>query len=150
MANVLPYNPKLNNESFKQFSGYPVRLKPGQKVNLYEKDGKVKYYTIVKEQSSSEDIKSIREELVTTKAQVQEREKKIVQLESDLVNLRTEQANLKKQVEAESVSDLKIEIEALRKQFGALKTRTTKTTTTKKTAAAKTTNKDLSKSGKNQ
>ena len=137
VANVLPYNPKLNNESFKQLSGHPVSLKPGQRVNLYEKDGKVKYYSIVKEDSRSEDIKSIREELVTTKAQVQEREQKIAALESELVNLRAEQADLKKQMEKEPVGDLKIEIEALKRQFDTLKTGTAKSTTTTKTATAK-------------
>jgi hypothetical protein len=133
VANVLPYNPKLNNESFKQLSGHPISLKPGQRVNLYEKDGKVKYYSVVKEDSRSEDIKSIREELVNTKTQVQEREQKIATLESELVKLRAEQATMKKQMEKQPEGDLKIEIEALKKQFDTLKAGTTKTTPTKTT-----------------
>ncbi len=133
VANVLPYNPKLSNESFKQLSGRPISLKPGQKVNLYEKDGKVKYYSVVKEESRSEDLKSIREELKTTKAQVEEREQKIAALESELVNLRAEQVTLKKQMDEEPAGNLKIEIEALKKQFDTLKTGTAKTTTKKAT-----------------
>ena len=48
-----------------------MRLKPGSKVNLYEKDGKVKYYSVVKDpkvSGPSEEVKSEVSELEERKA----------------------------------------------------------------------------------
>jgi 5-hydroxyisourate hydrolase-like protein (transthyretin family) len=51
VKDVLPYNPTLNSDSIKILTSAPIRVAPGQKVNLYQENGKVKYYTIVKDVS---------------------------------------------------------------------------------------------------
>lgn len=134
VANILPYDPKLNSDSLKQLSGYPVRLKPGQQVNLYEKDGKVRYYSVVKEPAGSEDLQSIRDQLNTTKAQVNEKDKKIEELQNELVTLRKEQETIRQQMDTDSVNNLKTEFEAMKKQLAVLSAGTkAESTTTKPT-----------------
>jgi len=46
---VRAYQPGLNAQSIADLKDFPLRLAPGSKVNLYEKDGKVRYYSVVKE-----------------------------------------------------------------------------------------------------
>lgn len=133
VANVLPYDPKLNSDSLKQFTGYPVSLKSGQKVNLYEKDGKVQYYTVVKAQVSTQDIQSIKDELNTTKAQVSEKDKTIAALQKQVLTLKKEQDLIRTQVGTDSINNLKIELEAMKKQLANISPRTTKTNLTKTT-----------------
>ncbi len=49
VSEVRVYQPGLNTKSITDLKDFPLRLAPGSKVNLYEKDGKVKYYSVVKE-----------------------------------------------------------------------------------------------------
>ncbi|MBN9385047.1 MAG: hypothetical protein J0H74_30105 [Chitinophagaceae bacterium] len=46
---VVPYQPGLNSTSLQNITSMPLNLKAGQAVRLYEENGKVKYYSIVKE-----------------------------------------------------------------------------------------------------
>ncbi|MEO6672202.1 MAG: hypothetical protein ABIN93_02120 [Ginsengibacter sp.] len=59
---VLPYSPQLNKESLINLGSAPPRLKEGQKINLYEENGKVRYYSIVKENVSTADLTTITKE----------------------------------------------------------------------------------------
>ena len=49
VTEVLPYNPALDKGSIKDLTAMPASIKPGEKVRLYEENGKVRYYTIVKD-----------------------------------------------------------------------------------------------------
>jgi len=46
---VVPYQPGLNSASLQNITSMPLKLKAGQEVRLYEENGKVKYYSVVKE-----------------------------------------------------------------------------------------------------
>lgn len=45
---VVPYQPGLNKASLQNITSLPLTLKAGEEVRLYEEDGKVKYYSVVK------------------------------------------------------------------------------------------------------
>lgn len=46
---VVPYQPGLNKTSLQNITSLPLSLKPGQEVRLYEENGTVKYYSVVKD-----------------------------------------------------------------------------------------------------
>lgn len=48
VVDVKAYDPKLDTNSLQAITAFPLRLKPDDKVVLYEKDGKVQYYSVVK------------------------------------------------------------------------------------------------------
>jgi hypothetical protein len=50
---VLPYNPQLNSDSFKILTSAPIKVAAGQKVNLYQENGKVMYYSVVTDQTQA-------------------------------------------------------------------------------------------------
>lgn len=56
---VLPYDPKLNKASLVNLGAAPPRLKEGQKINLYEENGKVRYYSVVQETTANSDFADI-------------------------------------------------------------------------------------------
>ena len=46
---VKPYQPGVNVKSIADVAAFPMRLKAGQKVDLYEENGRVRYYSVVRE-----------------------------------------------------------------------------------------------------
>lgn len=102
---VLPYNPKINNESFKNIKVLPTTLKPGQRVDLYEENGKVRYYTIVPENRDDSkmiaeqrlQLQKIQEELNQTNQTIGQKDKEIIKLNTELAAMRKEQENIKKE-----------------------------------------------------
>ena len=85
---IKPYNPRLDAESFSEITAFSSVLKPGQKVNLYEENGKIRYLSIVKEQNYSSEKNS---ELVETQKQ------KIEHLEKELASARQNSEQKEKQ-----------------------------------------------------
>lgn len=49
VAEVKQYEPAFSGDFAKVLVNTPATLKPGDRVNVYEQDGKVKYYTIVRD-----------------------------------------------------------------------------------------------------
>lgn len=73
---VIPYSPKLDKKSLVTLTSAQARLKEGQKVNLYEENGDVRYYSIVKEKEdanldTTELTKMHREELAKIQKELQ-------------------------------------------------------------------------------
>ncbi len=76
VAGVETYDPGLNRDSVRLLTAMPVRLQPGERVVLYEQDGKVKYYARVKEQPAAtidqQAVQRLGGELDSVKGQVAE------------------------------------------------------------------------------
>jgi hypothetical protein len=121
---VMPYKPGLNATSLADFRTFPVRLRPGQKVNLYEEEGVVRYYSIVSEPADTTgaaDVTRLSQEMDSVKNRVAE----VEQVKSQVEEVRTasttdrdtfakEMAALKKQMTA--MEELKKEISSLQKE----------------------------------
>jgi hypothetical protein len=81
---VLPYNPRLDTASLTDIRTFPVRLSPGQKVNLYEENGVVRYYRIVPEPPEAAvavEVTRLGQEMDQVKARVNEVEQMKSQVE---------------------------------------------------------------------
>jgi len=50
---VMTYNPAVNKDALTAIGGFTPVLKPGQTVNLYQVNGQVKYYSVVKTGASA-------------------------------------------------------------------------------------------------
>src|SRR4030095_1279782 len=67
------YQPGLNLDSIKSVASMPVTLKPGQEVRLYQENGKVRYYSIVKTREPvNEDVVRQLEDQTTELAKMKE------------------------------------------------------------------------------
>ncbi|GGA88607.1 hypothetical protein [Puia dinghuensis] len=56
---VLPYRPSMDSSSLKMMTGAIPPLKSGQKVNLYEVNGTVKYYSVVTATTSATPVTNV-------------------------------------------------------------------------------------------
>jgi hypothetical protein len=106
-VNVLPYNPRLDKATFADLTSFPSNLKAGQKINLHEKDGIVKYISVVKETKSSEhtpagedkqkeELKKLAEELKTSREDSLRKDKQISELQQELLSIRKDHVEIKK------------------------------------------------------
>ncbi len=103
VAEVREYNPKMNAESFSQFKTLPKNLKTGQRVNLYQENGKVRYYSIVPEPPAvstdganivdvqKQQLDEVQQELINTKKMVADKDKQLLQLNKELKTIRENQ-----------------------------------------------------------
>jgi hypothetical protein len=91
---VEEYKPGLDRDSRRLLTALPVRLQPGERVVLYEQDGKVKYYARVQEQPAA----------TIDQADVQRLNSELNQVKSEMVEvntLRTDVETLKSTSEQE-------------------------------------------------
>ena len=105
---VLPYNPRLNKTFFADISTLSTGIKAGQKVKLYEENGVVKYYAVVKENKSQDPstsasatdnkaaIKKLQEELNATKEDSKRKEEQIGKLQQELSDINKQHAEIQK------------------------------------------------------
>lgn len=130
VVEVRPYDPRLNAGFLKDIVSLPTKLKEGQRVQLYEENGKVKYYALAEEakgtppgtekelKQQSLEIAKMKEELSRTQKVMTEKDKKIADLEKELESMRKDQESIKQVIQSDAFSKL-------------LKTGTTKQTTKK-------------------
>lgn len=101
---VSTYRPGLNARTISDLEGFAVRLVPGSKVNLYEKDGKVKYYSVVKAPKVaglSKDVESDVSELEERKASLADNAAIRIELDgltSEKAVMTQELANLRQEI----------------------------------------------------
>lgn len=84
VGEVRPYNPAMDAESLKTFKVLPKNLKPGQRVNLYQENGKVKYYTL--EEKSPDIVEQPHTKIITQKEKIEE----VVVLQDQVSKLKTQ------------------------------------------------------------
>ena len=120
VGEVQPYNPKLNTTSLKSIRYFPLNLKAGQQVTLYEKDGKVRYYSVVQDtkpahQTQAEDgekahlqsqLDNVQKELATTQKTVEQKDEQIVKLKKDIASIKRRQTQLDKLLKSEAFTRL--------------------------------------------
>lgn len=148
---VLPYKPDLRSESMGKISLLPRNLKAGQKLNLYEENGKVRYYSIVRTTpvSSSEELdkhlekqtselNKLREELKITQENTAKKDEQISSLQKDaaqkdekLSSLQKDAAQKDEQLNSlrkdaakkdEQLNSLQKDLESLRKSHSEIHT----------------------------
>ncbi len=83
VAEVEPYDPALGLRNLRKLDELPASMPPGQTIKLYQKDGIVRYYSVVK----SPAVKGLIDK--TPASKVTELEKQIVSMETELAELRT-------------------------------------------------------------
>lgn len=100
---VEPYNPTLNRDSARQFTALPTRLAPGDRVVLYEEDGTVRYYSLVKTEPaatidqaevskiSSDMIDRLTAGLADMRAELAQRDQTIAGLQAELTTVKASQ-----------------------------------------------------------
>jgi hypothetical protein len=106
---VAEYNPKINSESLSDLSKFPVNLKAGQKVKLFQENGKVRYYSVVKDsgtttvKSSDQDtlVSKLKAELETTRQDAAEKDQKINALQQEMASLQKDHAEIKTLLKSE-------------------------------------------------
>ena len=141
---VRPYQPGLNAQSFKNVAALPVTLRPGQQVNLYEENGKVRYYTIVPQRKLSDlnadHVIRLENELETVNKQSAQKDQQIAELQEEVKSIRTRQTQLEKGVTPETIAELQRQLKELQDFKASLEKATPQTrkssTTTKKTTKA--------------
>jgi hypothetical protein len=100
---VRQYEPKLNARSVSDMSRRPLKLKAGQKVDLYEENGKVRYYALAKEttgttepaMAQTAEVNKLKEELKKTRQEAADKDDKITKLQMEMDLLRKDQSEIK-------------------------------------------------------
>jgi hypothetical protein len=108
---VRTYDPRLNKRSFSEMASFPTTLKPGQKVNLYEENGVVRYYSIEKEVQPAPGmvvekdttISKLKEELEVTRREAAEKDARISNLQKEMESLRKDQVEIKTLLQSDAM-----------------------------------------------
>ncbi|MCB9267666.1 MAG: hypothetical protein H6558_21795 [Lewinellaceae bacterium] len=121
---VRPYDPKANAASLKEIRSYPLTLRAGQRVNLYQENGKVRYYSIVREEEGKPSgqgggdtealraqLDKVQEELNATRDVVAEKDTQIAQLQKELQAVRKGQDEMNKVLRSEAFAQLLEELQ---------------------------------------
>lgn len=111
---VKKYEPKLNKQSLSDLTKVPLNLKPGQKVDLYEVDGKVRYYSIVKESKGAAENNAVneteavklQEELLVTRQLAADKDVKISKLEMEMELLKKDHNEIKALLKSDALVKL--------------------------------------------
>ncbi|MBK9014725.1 MAG: hypothetical protein IPM82_11955 [Saprospiraceae bacterium] len=113
VAEVQPYNPKLNIEYFQAASVLPKKLEAGQNVRLYEENGKVLGYMVVKDEPNKDDldaqkqeIKKVKEDLKKTQQLITDKDGTISKLQEELNNIRKEQEEFRQILKSNTLESL--------------------------------------------
>lgn len=117
----LAYDPKANTDTLKLATSLPTNLKSGDKVNLYVKDGTVKYYSVVKAQqtdtASAQELEAVKQELAATRAESASKDAAIAGLQRDLAQVQQAQTKLTTQSD-QRVADLERTVADLKTRLG--------------------------------
>jgi hypothetical protein len=121
-VNVLPYNPRLNKETFSDITSFATNIKAGQQVNIYEQNGIVKYMSVVKnrktvainaasEEPQTDKLEKLNVELKATREDSLRKDEQISKLQQELSSIRQDHAEMKQVFKSK-------EFEALLKTVG--------------------------------
>jgi hypothetical protein len=160
VSEVKPYDPKTDAGSVRALGEFPLRVKAGDQVTLYEEQGTVRYYSVVREVAPAsvdadtvarldrevKDLKGdemvrLRAELAQVRQSAADKDAQIEKLQGDLEKTRAEQAELGKRFPAEKLA-------ALERQMQQLNERVVRTTPTPAVAPAPSLKKSKKKKGR--
>jgi hypothetical protein len=113
----LKYNPRLNKATLSDITSFSTNLRPGQKVNLYEENGTVKYMSVVKDKKSvavkptgddnqKEDIKKLSDELKTSKEESLRKDRQIIELQQELLSIKQDHVEIKQMLKSKEFDAL--------------------------------------------
>ncbi|MBE7169300.1 MAG: hypothetical protein INR73_01855 [Williamsia sp.] len=115
---VLAYNPTLNRASLSELGSFPVNLRAGEKINLYEVDGQIRYYAIVKDKQASlneavdtaevqpERLQKLEEELTAARQHAAEKDEQLSKLQQEIESLRREHDEIKNLLNSDAITQL--------------------------------------------
>jgi len=111
---VKTYEPKMNRKSLSDLTKMPINLKPGQKIDLYEENGKVRFYSVVRETSEVRDnapkndtkLKNLQEELKSAQKMTIEKDGKIKKLELEMELLKKDHDEFRSFLKSDAVIKL--------------------------------------------
>lgn len=118
---VVAYKPGLNLESVQSIDIIPRNLKAGQEVRLFEKDGRVRYYTILKPdttisdlnqkfESQTAEMNKLKEELEATRETIAQKDERINSLEKQIEEMDKDQKEINTVLKSDAFAKLMKEI----------------------------------------
>jgi hypothetical protein len=132
VSEVKTYDPKTDAASVRALAEFPLRLKPGDQVTLYEEQGTVRYYSVVKPVAPSgvdaetvarldrevkdlkgEQIAQLKAELARMQQSAADKDAQIERLQNDLAKTQAEQAALDQRFPAEKLAALERQMQLL-------------------------------------
>lgn len=138
VAGVKKYDAKDSRQYLSAFTNTPQRIEPDSKVTLYQKDGKVAFYTV--EKSQTFDAVSIDENVKADLQQFENRKSQLAdfsQLNAELVVAETRRADLAELEQVKSEIDaLKSEKTAMQDELVVLRSQVSMVKTERDTLAA--------------
>ena len=116
---VYDYNPKMNRTTLKDYNLITRNLKEGQKVNLYQKDGKVRYYSVVDDSKTTldnkettetlrqhkEEMTKMQQELDANKEKMAAKDLEIEKLKKELTTIKRDQKGVQKLLKNQKLID---------------------------------------------
>ncbi len=126
VAEVRPYNPKLNTAALQDITALSLSgLKEGQQVNLYEENGTVKYYAVVKEKqavrsteeatANNEQFSKMQTDLTAAIQSTAQKEEQLQKLALEMEALRKEHAEIKSLLQSDALVQL---LQTMQKETG--------------------------------
>lgn len=118
VAEIRDYNPGMNAESFNTIKTLPKNLKAGQRVNLYQENGKVRYYSIVQDSNvlntdsvkvvddQKKQLDDIQKELSLSRKTIAEKDEQLLQLNNELKTIRENQEKINSMLNSDSFTNL--------------------------------------------
>ena len=132
VSEVKTFDPKSDANSVRALADFPMRVKPGDQVTLYEEQGTVRYYSVVKQVAPAsvdaetvarldrevKDLKGdemarLKAELAQVRQSAADKDAQIEKLQSDLEKTQAEQLELGKRFPAEKLAALERQMQQL-------------------------------------
>jgi hypothetical protein len=138
VTEVKAYNPRTDAESARALGDFPLRVKAGDQVRLYEESGTVRYYAIVKPVAAAdvdaetvarldrevkdlkaEEISRLRTELAAVRQGAADKDAQIERLRTELVTTQREQRELATRISPEKLEALERQVKLLGERIPA-------------------------------
>lgn len=132
VSEVRAFDPKTDSASVRALADFPLRLKTGDQVTLYEEQGTVRYYSVVKPAAPAsvdaetvarldrevkglkgEEVAQLKAELAQVRQSAADKDAQIERLQSDLAKTQADQAELARRFPAEKLAALERQMQML-------------------------------------
>lgn len=132
VSEVKSFDPKTDAASVRALADFPMRVKAGDQVTLYEEQGTVRYYSVVKpvapasvdaetvarldrevKDLKGEEMAQLKAELAQVRTSAADKDAQIERLQSDLAKTQAEQLELGRRFPAEKLAALERQVQQL-------------------------------------